>query len=76
MTYDSKRLRWFARLSRPDRLEAALEADSFRREAVRDLNSGHLPGPQSGSRAVAPRWRLPAHWRRYRTLMEPRMEEE
>jgi len=68
MIYDSKLLRWFARLSRPHRLEAALEADAFRREAVRDLNSGHLPGPQSKD--------LRAHWRRYRTLMEPRMEEE
>src|SRR5947208_5350119 len=54
MIYDSKLLRWFARLSRSDRLEAALEADSFRREAVGVRpSSGPSIGLACGSSSLA-----------------------
>jgi hypothetical protein len=45
MPYDEKLLRWFARLSPAQRLEAALEADDFFREVRRDLASRHPPEP-------------------------------
>ncbi len=48
MVYDAKLLRWFARLSRPGRLESALDADAFRREAVRDLKDPFKGRPRHG----------------------------